>query len=48
LCLPGKPVEVLHTGMWTGKAITELKKGTPYRLAASSEPEKFRRVPPAG
>ena len=45
LCLPGKPVEVLHTGMWTGKAITELKKGTPYRLAASSEPEKFRRVP---
>jgi phosphoserine aminotransferase len=45
LCLPGKPIDVLHTGMWTGKAITELKKGIPYRLAASTEPEKFRRVP---
>jgi phosphoserine aminotransferase len=45
LCLPGKPVDVLHTGMWTAKAITELKKGTPYRLAASSEPEKFNRIP---
>ncbi len=29
LCLPGKPVDVLHTGMWTAKAITELKKGIP-------------------
>jgi phosphoserine aminotransferase len=47
LCLPGKPVDVLHTGMWTAKAITELKKGTPYRLAASSEGEKFRRIPSA-
>ena len=45
LCLPGKPVYVLHTGMWTAKAITELKKGVPYRLAASTEPDKFRRVP---
>ena len=27
LCLPGKPVDVLHTGMWTAKAIGELKKG---------------------
>ncbi len=26
LCLPGKPVDVLHTGMWTAKAIGELKK----------------------
>ncbi len=41
----GKPVDVLHTGMWTAKAITELKKGTPFRLAASSEPEKFLRLP---
>ncbi len=45
LYLPGKPVDVLHTGMWTAKAITELKKGTPYRLAASSEAEKFKRIP---
>ena len=45
LCIGGKPVEVLHTGMWTGKAITELKRGIPYRLAASTEAEKFSRVP---
>ncbi|MGC1769523.1 MAG: 3-phosphoserine/phosphohydroxythreonine transaminase [Candidatus Acidiferrales bacterium] len=45
LCLPGKPVDVLHTGMWTAKAITELKKGIPYRLAASTEDVKFTRVP---
>jgi phosphoserine aminotransferase len=45
LYIPGKPVDVLHTGMWTAKAITELEKGTPFRLAASSEAEKFRRVP---
>jgi len=45
LCLPGKPVDVLHTGMWTAKAIAELKKGTPFRIAASTEAEKFTRVP---
>ncbi len=45
LSLPGKPVDVLHTGMWTGKAISELKKGTPYRLAASTEALKFTRLP---
>jgi phosphoserine aminotransferase len=45
LCLLGKPVDVLHTGMWTAKAITELKKGIPYRIAGSSEPVKFTRIP---
>lgn len=45
LYLPGNPVDVLHTGMWTAKAIGELKKGTPFRLAASTEGEKFRRIP---
>jgi phosphoserine aminotransferase len=45
LYLQGKPVDVLHTGMWTAKAITELKKSTPFRLAASTESEKFTRVP---
>lgn len=45
LYISGKPVDVLHTGMWTAKAIAELEKGTPYRLAASTESEKFRRVP---
>jgi len=45
LCLPGKPVDVLHTGMWTAKAIGELKKGILYNLAASTEFEKFTRLP---
>ncbi len=31
---PGKPVDVLHTGSWTAKAIEELKKIAQYRLAA--------------
>lgn len=45
LCLPGKPVDVLHTGAWTAKAIGELKKGFPYSVAASTESEKFARLP---
>jgi phosphoserine aminotransferase len=45
LCLPGKPVDVLHTGMWTAKAIAELKKGVLHRIAASTEAEKFLRLP---
>ncbi len=45
LCLPGKPVDVLHTGAWTAKAIAELKKGVLYHLAASTEAEKFARLP---
>jgi phosphoserine aminotransferase len=45
LCLPGKPVDVLHTGAWTAKAIAELKKGFPYNVAASTESEKFVRIP---
>jgi phosphoserine aminotransferase len=45
LCVPGKPVDVLHTGMWTTKAIGELKKGILHNIAASSEPEKFARLP---
>ncbi len=45
LCLPGKPVDVLHTGMWTAKAIGELKKGVLHNVAASTETEKFARLP---
>jgi phosphoserine aminotransferase len=45
LCLPGKPVDVLHTGTWTAKAIGELKKGIPHNIAASTEQEKFTRLP---
>src|SRR6202047_4955992 len=44
-CPPAKPVDVLHTGMWTAKAIGELKKGILHNIAASSEPEKFARLP---
>jgi phosphoserine aminotransferase len=47
LYVDGKPVDVLHTGMWTAKAIAELKKSAPYRIAATSEPEKFTRIPRA-
>ena len=45
LCLPGKPVDVLHTGNWTAKAIAELKKGILHHIAASTESEKFARLP---
>ena len=48
LCLPGKPVDVLHTGAWTSKAIGELKKGFPHHIAASTESEKFARLPRPG
>jgi phosphoserine aminotransferase len=45
LCLPGKPVDVLHTGTWTAKAIGELEKGILHHIAASTESEKFARLP---
>lgn len=45
LCLPGKPVDLLHTGTWTAKALGELKKGVLHTVAASTEDEKFTRVP---
>ncbi len=37
LSLPGKSVDLIHTGAWTAKALSELKKGTPHRVAGSSE-----------
>ena len=45
LCLPGKPVDLLHTGAWTAKALGELKKGILHNIAASTEADKFTRVP---
>jgi phosphoserine aminotransferase len=45
LALPGKPVDVLHTGAWTAKAIGELKKTFRHHIAASTEAEKFARLP---
>jgi len=47
LALAGKPVDVLHTGAWTSKAISELKKGTLHNIAATTEGVKFTRVPRA-
>jgi phosphoserine aminotransferase len=45
LSLTGKPVDVLHTGVWTAKAIGELQKGVLHHIAASTEGEKFARLP---
>jgi phosphoserine aminotransferase len=45
LCQPGKPVDLLHTGTWTAKALGELKKGILHKVAATTEPVKFTRVP---
>jgi phosphoserine aminotransferase len=45
LCLPGKPVDLIHTGTWTAKALGELKKGVLHNIAGSTEAEKFTRVP---
>jgi phosphoserine aminotransferase len=45
LYLEGQPVDVLHTGAWTEKAIEEIKKVAACRLAASTAAENFRRLP---
>jgi phosphoserine aminotransferase len=47
LALPGKPVDLINTGMWTAKALGELKKGILHTVAASTEAEKFARLPRA-
>ena len=45
LCVPGKPVDLIHTGTWTAKALAELQKGTAHRVAANTDPVKHTRVP---
>jgi phosphoserine aminotransferase len=45
LYLPGRAVDVLHTGAWTAKAIGELKRVASHRVAASTESDKFARLP---
>lgn len=47
LFLQGQPVDVVHTGAWTKKAIDELKKVAAYDIAASTEAEHFTRLPAA-
>ena len=48
LCLPGKPVDVIHTGAWTAKAIAELKKGVPHRIAGSDRSREIHARAAAG
>jgi len=45
LYLQGNPVDVLHTGAWTKKAIAELDKVAAYNIAASTEVDNFTRLP---
>jgi len=45
LYVPGKPVDMVHTGAWTAKAIEELKKVAECRMAGSNEANKFTRLP---
>jgi len=45
LAIAGQPVDVIHTGAWTKKAMAEIDKVAAYRLAGSTEADKFRRMP---
>jgi phosphoserine aminotransferase len=45
LYVKGRPVDVLHTGAWTAKAIADIERAAEVRIAASTEAEKFRRLP---
>jgi phosphoserine aminotransferase len=45
LYLEGKPVDMIHTGSWTKKAMGELKVVGQMNMAASTEDVKFTRVP---
>ena len=41
----GHPIDAIHTGVWTEKAIEEMAKVAKHRIAGTSEPFKFRRLP---
>ena len=45
LYLQGNPVDVIHTGAWTKKAMAEIEKVAACRIAASTEAENFTRLP---
>ncbi len=45
LYLEGNPVDVIHTGAWTEKAIAEIKKVAACNIAGSTEAENFARIP---
>jgi phosphoserine aminotransferase len=45
LYVAGKPVDVVHTGAWTAKAIEEINKVAQLKSAGSGEANKFTRIP---
>lgn len=45
LTIKGKPIDVINTGAWTQKAIEEAKKVAVVNIAASTEAQKFVRLP---
>ncbi|MBI3557916.1 MAG: 3-phosphoserine/phosphohydroxythreonine transaminase [Deltaproteobacteria bacterium] len=45
LQLPGKSVDLVHTGHWTQMALDQLKKGFEHRVVASGEKDGFKRLP---
>ena len=49
LAIPGKPVEVIHTGNWTKMAIDEMKKlGIEHSVPCSTESTNFATLPDLG
>ncbi|MBU3759467.1 MAG: 3-phosphoserine/phosphohydroxythreonine transaminase [Candidatus Omnitrophica bacterium] len=45
LALPGQPIDLINTGVWTQKARDEAAKITAVNIAATTESENFRRLP---
>lgn len=45
LAIEGRTVDVIHTGHWSGKAITDIKRVSPCRVVASSEDSGFMHIP---
>lgn len=45
LALANKPIDLINTGVWTQKAWDEAAKLAVVNIAATTEPEKFRRLP---
>lgn len=47
LAQKGKPVEMIHTGTWTKKALDELTQGFDHRVLWSGKENNFARLPEA-
>jgi phosphoserine aminotransferase len=45
LAVEGKSVDLIQTGTWSKKALTEIKKVGPVRIAGTGEAQKFMRLP---